>query len=203
MKQVFTRFYVEHLWDNGGESRSGLGSSLQATAKLRGELPALFHEYRIRSILDIPCGDFNWMRMVPLDAGISYIGADIVDQIIADNRQKYLSPERKFVVLDITRSKLPRVDLVLCRDCLFHLALQDIFRALENIKRSRSTYLLTTTFTHHMKNQDVETGGWRTLNLEQAPFFFPPPTKVIAENPTSAQYPDKSLGLWRVADIPA
>lgn len=139
--------------------------------------------------------------MVPLDSAISYIGADIVDEMIEDNRRKYANSKRKFLVLDITNSRLPRVDLVLCRDCLFHLPFQDIFRALENIRKSRSTYFLTTTFTDQQENSDVEIGGWRTLNLERAPFFFPPPRKVIVENPAAGKYPDKSMALWLVTDI--
>lgn len=37
----------------------------------------MLKKYSIKSILDIPCGDFSWMKKIELD-GIEYIGADIV-----------------------------------------------------------------------------------------------------------------------------
>ena len=40
------------------------------------------------SLLDAPCGDFNWMRHVPL-GGVSYTGADVVPELIARNRRDY------------------------------------------------------------------------------------------------------------------
>jgi hypothetical protein len=44
-------------------------------------------------------------------------------------------------------------------------------------------------------------GDWRPLNLCAPPFNFPPPLRIIHE-PYRA-FTDKSLGLWRVADLPA
>jgi hypothetical protein len=35
----------------------------------------------VKSLLDIPCGDFHWMRRVNLQ-GLSYVGADIVRELI-------------------------------------------------------------------------------------------------------------------------
>jgi hypothetical protein len=42
--------------------------------------------------------------------------------------------------LDLTGDPLPRVDVVLCRDCLVHLSFQNIFRAFANLRRSGSRY---------------------------------------------------------------
>jgi hypothetical protein len=46
---------------------------------------------------------------------------------------------------DLTRDPLPKVDLVLCRDCLVHLSFDDIYESLDNLRRSGSMLLLTTT----------------------------------------------------------
>ena len=45
----------------------------------------LLSRRRVRSILDAPCGDFYWMKEVAL-CDIDYIGADIVEEIIARDR---------------------------------------------------------------------------------------------------------------------
>lgn len=196
-EQVFTSIYAEHAWE--GQSVSGQGSDGEQTAYLRQQLPVLFAQWNVRRVLDAPCGDFNWMQHVPLSLD-EYIGADIVAELIADNQAKYGDTMRRFAKLDIARDDLPTVDLILCRDCLVHLCFRDIRAALNNFKRSGSTYLLTTTFPQQPKNWDIQTGEWRGLNLQAAPFRFPPPLHLLNEHcPESA---DKSLGLWKLADMP-
>lgn len=78
-KTIFDKVYKNREWGDG-ESVSGTGSYLESTKHLIRELPFLFSRYGIRSILDIPCGDFNWMKEVNL-SGINYIGDFIVEGI--------------------------------------------------------------------------------------------------------------------------
>jgi hypothetical protein len=64
--------------------------------------------------------------------------------------------------------------------------------------------LLTTTYTDRRKNVDLFGKDiWRTLNLQLAPFHFPPPLKIINENSTEVDgnFSDKCLGLWLLDDI--
>jgi hypothetical protein len=65
MESTFAPFYAENRWGDD-ESVSGPGSSLTRTAKLRRELPALLQKVGARTLLDAPCGDFNWMKDTPL-----------------------------------------------------------------------------------------------------------------------------------------
>jgi SAM-dependent methyltransferase len=201
-RRVFSRIYEGNLWQ-GDVSVSGAGSDLVQTEAIRREIPRLVSEIGARSVLDLPCGDFLWMSRTPLDVDL-YIGADIVPDLIESNRRTYgEDSRRRFEVLDLVENDLPTVDLVLCRDCLVHLSYADIARALANLRRSGSRYLLTTTFREHMDNVDIETGHWRTLNLVGPPFGFPDPLKLINEGCTvcDGDYSDKSLALWRIVDI--
>ena len=61
VKETFTEIYTENLWASA-ESKSGTGSELRNTEVLRQELSVLLKKYKIQSMLDIPCGDFNWMK---------------------------------------------------------------------------------------------------------------------------------------------
>jgi hypothetical protein len=84
------------------------------------------------------------------------------------------------------------------------LSNKDIVRALNNFKRSQSSYLLTTTFYNVRGNKDLVSGrGWRPINLNIPPFDFPPPLKLIVEECTEfdGAYYDKSLGLYKLSDI--
>ncbi|HYH44625.1 MAG TPA: hypothetical protein VEG34_03005 [Thermoanaerobaculia bacterium] len=83
------RFELLHLLGvyHHPESVSGVGSTLRETARLREALPGLIREEGVRSLLDIPCGDFHWMQHVALDVeDVEYTGADVVPEIVAANQ---------------------------------------------------------------------------------------------------------------------
>ena len=195
LKEVFTNIYESNLWTSE-ESRSGLGSELKSTEVIRRELPELFKKFKIESVLDIPCGDFNWMQHVDMD-NVNYIGADIVDKMIESNNITF--PNMDFIVLDLTESELPKVDLIFVRDLLGHFNYQNVNKALQNIIRSGSKYLLTTSFTRWHYNVDIENGGWRPINLMLQPFSLKP-IYLINEDcfEGDGQYNDKCLLLFEI-----
>src|ERR1700722_13519672 len=98
-KRRFSSIYATNYWRNS-ESRSGLGSSLEQTEAVRAALPMMCRDLGIGSLLDIPCGDLNWIRHVELP-GVEYIGADIVPALISSNVAQFGASGRKFVVLDL------------------------------------------------------------------------------------------------------
>lgn len=202
LRARFARIYETNLWGSEA-SVSGSGSVHEQTAAIRAKLPVLLSELKVRSMLDIPCGDFGWMRELDLSL-ISYTGADIVPDLITRHQREFSTTGRNFVVLDLTHDRLPAVDLVFCRDCLVHLSFQNIWKAISNLKESGSRWLLTTTFSDNQHNADIEDGDWRLLNLERSPFCFPPPVALLREECTEHEgaYADKSLGLWAIADLP-
>jgi SAM-dependent methyltransferase len=199
-EQVFRDIYHKHGWSSR-QSVSGPGSDLAQTETLRTALPSLIAELGCRSMLDIPCGDFLWMSQTPIE--LDYTGADIVEELVAQNRQVHARAGRRFVKLNLLADPLPKVDLVLCRDCLVHFSFADVFRALANIRSSGATYLLTTTFNSQRGNVDIPTGAWRPINLELPPFNLPRPTRLINEQCTQddGRFADKCLGLWPVAEL--
>lgn len=198
LAEVFTTILQENVWGSP-ETPSGLGSELDATAAVRRELPELLKRHGVRSVLDIPCGDGGWMAEVDLDG---YVGADIVAELIERNRQRF--PGRRFVVLDLTKDPLPLVDLVFCRDCLVHLSYANIGHAIANLRASGARWLLTTTFPGRGANVDIADGDWRPLDFQDEPFRWPQPLEVLNENcqEEGGAYTDKSLGLWRISDLP-
>ncbi|HMG93393.1 MAG TPA: class I SAM-dependent methyltransferase [Chryseolinea sp.] len=155
-------------------------------------------KYEIKTFLDIPCGDFNWMRQVHFE-NVKYIGMDIVKEIVQKNTEKYSDTDRSFDFGDITASEIPQSDLIFCRDCLVHLCYNDIHKAIANMKRSGSRYILTTTFSRKT-NYDIVTGDWRPINLCAAPFNWPEPMEIVSEN-EKGDNQDKAMGLWRLSDL--
>ena len=201
IEERFNYIYRTNHW-RGKKSISGQGSELSQTKTIRENLPEIFVNYKIQSMLDLPCGDFNWMETISLNLS-NYIGGDIVQEIIDSNNRNYSNEIRSFVKLDITKDPLPKVDLIFCRDCFVHLSNDDILKAIENIKKSQAKLFMTTTFTACRSNEDIVTGDWRILNLMKKPFNFPKATLILNENCTEGDgtYADKSLGLWKINDL--
>jgi SAM-dependent methyltransferase len=197
LEQRFTTFYESHYWVDD-QSRSGGGSNLYATEKIRKAIPGLFAKYEVLSVLDIPCGDFFWFKEMRLDLD-SYIGGDIVAPLIASVAEKYTSPTRSFRVMDLTKDVLPDCDLILVRDCFIHLRFESIFGALKNITRSKIRYLLTTHYTNLGANVDIGTGTYRALNLCAPPFNFPSALELIDDYAQGIK--PRQLALWRVDDL--
>lgn len=187
----------------GTESLSGAGSTWFQTRIIRRELPKLFRQLNVKSVVDIPCGDFHWMRDVDL-ADIHYIGVDLVDEMVRKNQSLFGNTFREFQCIDLISGPLPVADLIFCRDCLVHLPYEDALAAVETIRQSKCQWLLTTTFTRDTPNLDLDAAGWRALNLTLPPFNFPQPILLISEKCTEAGglAGDKSLGLWKIADLP-
>jgi hypothetical protein len=202
LAERFARMHETNLWA-GTESRSGVGSGMAATARVRAELPGLLRQLGVQRLVDVPCGDFHWMSHVDLP-GIDYVGGDIVEAIVAENQGRYGRDGRRFVHVDLTTGPLPAADAVLCRDCLVHLSFANIERAFRAIRQSGARYLIATTFPEHQQNAEVTDGDWRPLNLERAPFHLPSPIAVILEgcDEEGGAYADKTLAAWRVAELP-
>jgi hypothetical protein len=204
---VFERIYWEKAWGPASESISGPGSSLFQTRAVREGLQRILSAYDIGSMLDVPCGDFHWMRAVDLSR-VRYIGGDIVPDLVSRVAAAHAceggpdgAGRREFRVLNLIEDPLPTVDLVFCRDCLVHLSLKEAMACIENIRASGAKYLMTTTFWDGVaRNRDIVHGRWRPLDLELEPFGFPPPIERVDERGWYAEA-SKGMGLWRVAEL--
>lgn len=200
-ESVFTTIHERNAWGSP-ESPSGAGSEVDHAGAVSAALPGLIRELGVQSLLDVPCGDFNWMRLVDLGP-CRYIGGDIVRSLVAANQANHGSNMRSFCHLDLTRDELPQADLVLVRDCFIHFSFEMIRSALRNVRRSGIRYLLATTYPHKRRNWDIETGGFRPINLQRAPFELPEPVRLIRED-AGLENPayERHLGLWRVDQVP-
>jgi len=206
LQKKFTKVYKKNLF-HGESSISGQGSDLKQTETLRRDLKFLLGKAGAKSLLDIPCGDFYWMSQVDLNE-ISYIGGDIVEDMVIKLSLEYQNTSRKFKVINLVSEVPPINDVIFCRDLFVHLSNKDIKQCLNNIVLSDSKYLFTTTFTRDERNKDLPVFKrgvkWRTINLELPPWNFPKPKYLLNENCTEVDgaYSDKSIGIWEIKDIP-
>lgn len=199
MSSVFADIYHRHAW-NGRQSVSGPGADLEETENIRRELPDALSRLEVKSLLDAPCGDWNWMQRVDL-GGVRYHGIDIVSDLIQSNRLYFSRPGVTFGHADITTNDLSGYEAILCRECLVHLSNAEVLKALGNILKSGAKWLLATHFPNTTGNADTLTGGWRPTNLTLAPFHFPEPEGMFLEECPVNEYKDKSIAFWNLEKV--
>ena len=190
--EIFDWIYSTNKWGSS-ESVSGKGSELGRTDAIRDYLPQLVEELGIKRLLDVPCGDLNWLN--PSSLNCHYIGADIVPSLIERNRSRY--PDLEFIVMDICRDPWPEADALMMRDVLVHLSFADIAQAEANLINSNATYLLCTTYPKEQVNQNKLTGHHRRLNMLLAPFAWPEPMYLFDEQEKHG----KALGIWQMQSV--
>ena len=84
-EKIFTQMYDGTLNWGSDETSSGPGSTLSATAHIRSNLEFLVKNLQIKTVCDLACGDFNFMKEIDFGK-VKYIGCDIVKPLIEMNR---------------------------------------------------------------------------------------------------------------------
>lgn len=193
IQDVFAEYYEQNEWRNS-ESISGNGSTLAATEPLRKKLPQVLSELGVKSLLDVPCGDFHWMRHVPLNLEM-YIGGDIVPQLVSKLQAEYGGTTRRFVHINLIGDSLPNADAIFCRDCMIHLSNADVLGILKNVSKHEFKYVFASTYPTITLNTDTWTGSVRLLNLCLPPFGLPLPFRVL-DDPAEGGFEERQLGVW-------
>ena len=205
----FSYIYKSKYWQNiKNGSLSGGGSNEVSTSIIKSELKKFIKENDIKSIVDIPCGDWQWMSKINLD-NINYMGCDVVEDLITSNISIYKKNNINFSIKNIIKDNLPNADLLIIRDLLVHLDDIDIILCLENIKKSNYRYIGITNYPK-LKNNNKRLFGdslrlgdkWRAINLSRAPYNLPNPTHNLSDkNNLSVVDENKYMSIWSYNDF--
>jgi hypothetical protein len=202
-REKFNLIYRTGYWKNSTNSSvSGAGSDHIATINITHSLTELFKKQKPSTLLDAPCGDFSFMKNIDL-TNINYVGLDLVDDLIVKNNKKYKRKNIKFIQGDIIKDSIPCFDIIFVRDCFVHLEDKQIIEAINNIIKSDSKYLISTTFKGKVKNnQSNDYDRWRPINLEMDPFLLPPPISYLDDRNKKYESDfDKWMGVWKIRDL--
>jgi len=197
-RTAFDNIYRLAGWGSD-ESRSGPGSELTRARNYGHVLRETLREIGAKSLFDAPCGDLNWI--LPAVEGYRFIGGDIAPSLVADLRRQF--PRLDLRQFDICTDEFPDVDVWHCRDCLFHLPLNDGLAALRNFSVSPVRWALVTT---HLargphRNLDIPVGGWRYLDLTKPPYSLPRPQRLLRDY-RFLEFP-RYVGLWSREQVAA
>jgi len=198
IEKRFSNIYSFNLWFKNGQSRSGSGSTLEATSRIRSWLEQILSDLKANNLTDVGCGDFYWMKEVNLPC--EYIGLDIVSEIIELNRSSYEDVNLIFKKHNAVIDELPKeADVVLCREVLFHLSFEDGIKMIKNIFESNARFLIITSSNNTIENKNIRTGEFRNLNLKLPPFNFPKSIEAVQDSQTVSN--DRYLNLWDINEL--
>jgi SAM-dependent methyltransferase len=137
--EVFSHIYHSGIWGAAADEPgyfSGTGSHeplivntyVDAVLSCLRELPAR------PDVVDLGCGDFHIGSRIRPACG-RYVACDVVEPLIAANRDRFGQLEVEFRCLDIARDDLPAGDVVFLRQVLQHLDNGRIASVLAKLER--------------------------------------------------------------------
>ena len=170
---TFGDIYESAAWGGG----SGEGSRAAATDVYRTIVERLVRGSDVGSVVDAGCGDWEFSQLIDW-SDVSYLGLDVVPELVARNREAFARPGVEFQCSDFHAERPPAADLLLCKDVLQHWPVAWIQLFLR-VTRARYRYMLLTndidsTRPGHPRNADIELGDWRPLDLEADVFGLRP-----------------------------
>ena len=160
-KEAMKQVYQKKLWgENGSEFYSGEGSHHAKLVEPYFEVVSDFLKSFEKpiSICDLGCGDFNvGKELVPLSK--SYIGVDIVPELIDYNWNTFNFPNLEFKCLDIANEPLPSADCAILRQVLQHVSNAEVQLVLDKLYQYQ--YVLLTEHLpegEFIPNKDIVSG---------------------------------------------
>ena len=182
-KKIFTSIYKSKHWAHSNNisneivSVSGPGSNLNKGTFVKiNFFKKIIKDLKIKSILDMACGDFLWMNKIIEHTNIKYLGIDIVEELIKENNEKFNARNIKFKCCDIINFRTQKkFDLIIIKDLLIHLKNSDILNIIHNLKKMDFKYVALSSSTIK-QNKNVIIGQHRQVNLLIEPYNLNQPT---------------------------
>lgn len=203
LAETFDAVYRENAW-GGTESRSGPGSSMEATTNVRFWLQRMYESLSFDSVLDIGCGESTWWPW-PKGFGPRYLGLDVSEEALSRNpwrRHESTARGHQAALVMPREADLEPADMVILRHVIQHLPIEEGSKLLERVPRP--TWLLATTYiqgTHRegfdLSLDTVARGGGYFPDMTAPVFRLGQPQVLIRDNVMSRY--DCHLGLWRLA----
>ena len=178
-KEVFTDIYARKIWGDG----SGGGSGEQAQPYC-DFVSRYMVTHGTKAVLDIGCGDLLVAKNIQMCE--TYFGIDAAPNPNGEQNRVRLRyrgagtpgvPEPEVGVaeynFDVLTDELPgQADLVLCKEVLQHLSNEQVQTLLDRTAHYPRRLFTNNCDPEHM-NEDIETGGFRPVDLSKPPFNQP------------------------------
>lgn len=187
-KDRFTKIYNEGHWGSG----SGHGSTHQNASQYIVLLQTYFDNPDYTTYVDLGCGDWQIMEHINIPINKKYIGYDIVENVIAQNSQKYGKTNISFKNIE-DLSEVESADLLIVKDVLQHWSSQDVQNFIKNVLPRFKSALITNCMTSaNPINSEIVTGQYTAIDLAESPYNLTNLTKIMDYRGGG----DKRVYLW-------
>ena len=129
----------------------------------------------------------------------SYLGLDIVEELILKNNNNYSNNKILFKKFDLVEDELDNgYDLILVRDVFIHLKNDQILNFLNKIKKNDSIFFGVTSSPSLQINRDLKVEGrYRDINIEISPYNLNNFITKIFESSIE----EDSLNIYKINDL--
>lgn len=204
--KYFAAVYETNFW-NGKNSRSGTGSEGIFADQKKKLIVELIDKKATRSLLDLGCGDFYWMKDIA-NLVDKYHGVDVVENVIIENQQRYSTQNISFQCLDLSQAsaqanlKQQTYDLVICFDVIGHMLNEEVDNFLDFVVHKLKTkYFLVTNRRDEKSELYLQRPKSRRegINIQKHPIFVE--NRLIPIWQQEAQYPGDYFELYSLTNV--
>ena len=175
MEEAFTNVYERKIWGDNGETEyagsSGSGSTVDYNKTYIPYLKEIINKNKIKTIVDLGCGDFKCGKLIYDDLDVEYTGYDVYKKIVDYNTQQH--PKYKFKHLDFCNQKeeIIKADMCILKDVLQHWTLENIYTFLDYLVKNKlfKFILIVNCCQQNADNTIIETGDFRPLSSNLFP----------------------------------
>ena len=187
MDIVFTNIYETKKWGDNNNSEysgtSGGGSSLEYNKNTYIPfLKKFISDNKIKTVVDLGCGDFQCGKLIYDDLDILYTGYDVYKKVVDYNSKQYSPPKYSFIHLDFCNDKELIIDGDLCilKDVLQHWSLDNIYTFLDYVvEHKKFKYILICNCCNQLQdNRDIQNGETGELSCNLFPLKKYNPKKL-------------------------
>ena len=164
MKNEFTYIYDNEMWGRG--KGSGAGSKPKFNVAYIIFLENFLQEHNIKNVIDYGCGDWQFSQYVNW-GDIDYLGLDIVDSVIEDNKKQFLeySFESDTTVFPYLKGR----ELIIIKDVIMHWPNTEIVSFLDELITYDIKILLINECGQGKNRRLKRVGGFSRLDYDKFP----------------------------------
>jgi len=171
---VFNQIYKSGYWGRhpSGLGSSGPGSTELVTREYRKFIETLIRQEGIKTVVDAGCGDWEFSQHIDW-GGAQYIGIDVSSVVLDRVIAQYSKPNIMFSEASLVEV-LPPADLLIVKDVLQHLPIDDISKFIHNNLRPGRYKIAVLTNDRAANgadnNSNIVRGDYRKIDLASPPF---------------------------------